>query len=135
MSTTPQYASTPVVKVSEVTTANAQRNGTGAIVDGIIGGTNGTRIDKIFIKRFTTSASGSVLNIFIRDPATNAWGFVADVPLGPSANSTTAPQLGTVISSTDPNSILPIVLPFNAKIGYSVTVADNITVTTFGGNF
>lgn len=66
MATTAQYAATVQCAQVQITTANTQRTGSGTIGTLIIGGTNGTRVDDIYITA-TSSTTAGVVRLFIGD--------------------------------------------------------------------
>jgi hypothetical protein len=66
MATTPQYASTPVNGLVQVSTANTARDGTGALGTLITGAANGTRVDDIRVTAPQTTTAG-VIRMFIND--------------------------------------------------------------------
>ena len=70
MATQAQYASTVRAAVAQVTTANTNRNGTGAIVTVFTAGANGSRIDDISIDAVATTTAG-VVRLFINDGTTS----------------------------------------------------------------
>lgn len=70
MATSAQYASTVRAAAAQVTTANTNRNGTGAIVTVFTAGANGSRIDDISIDATGTVTAG-VVRLFINDGTTS----------------------------------------------------------------
>jgi hypothetical protein len=70
MATSAQYASTVRAAAAQVTTANTNRNGTGAIVTVFTAGANGSRIDDISIDAVATTTAG-VVRLFINDGTTS----------------------------------------------------------------
>jgi hypothetical protein len=71
MATTAQYAATARTATTSVSTANTNRNGTGTIATVFTAGTNGSRIDDIFIvAQGTTTAN--VVRLFVND-GTTSW--------------------------------------------------------------
>lgn len=66
MATTAQYASTVQNGQVQISTANTQRTGSGTISTLIIGATNGTRIDDIYIVATGTTTAGAV-RLFVSD--------------------------------------------------------------------
>jgi hypothetical protein len=70
MATSAQYASTVRAAAAQVTTANTNRNGTGAIVTVFTAGSSGSRIDDISIDAVATTTAG-VVRLFINDGTTS----------------------------------------------------------------
>ena len=66
MSTTAQYASTPVTEVAQISAANTSRDGTGTIADVLTAGANGTRVDDISLVATGTTTAG-VVRLFLND--------------------------------------------------------------------
>ena len=73
MSTTASYAATPQNALVQVSASNANRDGTGTIVDVLTAAANGTRCDDITITAVGTTTSG-VVRLFLFDGAsTRLW--------------------------------------------------------------
>lgn len=66
MSTSANYAATPISASAQISAANANRNGTGTIVSVISGAASGTRVDDISIVATATTTAG-VVRLFISD--------------------------------------------------------------------
>lgn len=64
MATTAQYASTIQTAQVQISTANTQRTGSGTIGTLIVGATNGTRVDDIYITATGTTTAG-VIRLFV----------------------------------------------------------------------
>jgi hypothetical protein len=88
MATTAQYASTSQTAQVQISTANTNRNGTGTIGTLIIGATNGTRVDDIYITA-TGAVTAGVVRLFISD-ATNIRLWQEILVTATSPNVTTA---------------------------------------------
>jgi hypothetical protein len=73
MATTAQYASTVRTAQAQVSTANTNRNGTGTIATEFTAGSNGSRIDDIYITATATTTAG-VVRLFLND-GTNTYLF------------------------------------------------------------
>ena len=73
MATTAQYASTVRTAQAQVSTANTNRNGTGTIATVFTAGSNGSRIDDIYITATATTTAG-VVRLFLND-GTNTYLF------------------------------------------------------------
>lgn len=71
MATTAQYAATARTATSSVSTANTNRNGTGTIATIFTAGSNGSRIDDIYIVATGTTTAG-VVRLFVND-GTTSW--------------------------------------------------------------
>lgn len=66
MASTANFFSTPRTAVTQVTTANTNRDGTGTIATVITGAANGTRVDDIEISAVASSAAG-VVRLYLHD--------------------------------------------------------------------
>jgi hypothetical protein len=73
MATTAQYASTVRTAQAQVSTANTNRNGTGTIATVFTAGSNGSRIDDIYITATGTTTAG-VVRLYLND-GTNTYLF------------------------------------------------------------
>ena len=71
MATAAQYASTVKSAQAQVSTANTNRNGTGTIATVFTAGSNGSRIDDIYIVATGTTTAG-VIRLFLND-GSNTW--------------------------------------------------------------
>lgn len=60
MASTANYAATPLSAVVQVSAANPNRDGTGALVTLLNGGANGSRIDDFVIKAVGTVTAGAI---------------------------------------------------------------------------
>jgi hypothetical protein len=70
MALSPQYASTPINGAVNISTANSLRDGTGTLGTLITAGTNGTRVDDIYITATGTTTAGMV-RMFLSNGTTN----------------------------------------------------------------
>lgn len=66
MATSAQYAATPRSAVAQVSTANTNRDGTGTIATVLTAGSNGSRVDDIWIVAAGTTTAG-VIRLFVND--------------------------------------------------------------------
>lgn len=86
MAASPQYAATPKIGIGQLSSANANRDGTGTIVAVITAGASGTRVERAMVKATAATTAGMV-RLFIHD-GTNAMLF-AEIPVAaitPSAS-------------------------------------------------
>jgi hypothetical protein len=68
MATTPNFASTPVIGMAQVNTANTNRDGTGAMATLLTGASSGTVVNSVRIVAAGTTTSG-VIRLFLHDGA------------------------------------------------------------------
>ena len=125
MATSAQYASTVRAAAAQVTTANTNRNGTGAIVTVFTAGANGSRIDDISIDAVATTTAG-VVRLFINDGTTSyLW---QEILVTATTPSTTI----AVWSSTLLNQALVIPSGWSLRASTNNTETFNILVTRAG---
>jgi len=133
MSTTAQYASTPKIGTTLLTTANTALDGSGTLGTVFSTGAAGSRIEQIDVQGTATTTAAEV-NLFIYNGTTAfLW---KQIPLTAVTSSTTTPAFTYTISSQTAKDILPLVLP----IGYSLKAAVSVTQTgvnviAVGGDF
>jgi hypothetical protein len=70
MAISPQYAATVKSTISQISTANTSRDGSGTTVLAFSSGTNGSRIEKIQIKALGNTTSG-MIRFFISSNGTD----------------------------------------------------------------
>jgi hypothetical protein len=86
MATQAQYAATPRGAVAQVSTANTNRDGTGTLATVFTAGSNGSRVDDIWIVGTGTTTAG-VVRLFVND-GTNSrlWQEVMVTAITPSVS-------------------------------------------------
>ena len=125
MATQAQYASTVRAAVAQVTTANTNRNGTGAIVTVFTAGASGSRIDDISIDAVATTTAG-VVRLFINDGTTSY--LFQEILVTATTPSTTV----AVWSTTLLNQALVIPTGWSLRASTNNTETFNILVTRAG---
>lgn len=125
MATQAQYASTVRAAVAQVTTANTNRNGTGAIVTVFTAGASGSRIDDISIDAVATTTAG-VVRLFINDGTTSY--LFQEILVTATTPSTTVAVWGTTLLNQ------ALVIPTGWSLRASTNNAEtfNIIVTRAG---
>lgn len=133
MSTTPNFASTPVAGAALLTTADTSNTAPTTVSTVLTAGTNGTRIDQITITAVATTIQGMV-NLFIYDGTTyHLW---QQVPIQAVAQSTTVPGYSVTLSSNANANIMPLVLPSGYSLRATTTVAQTgLKIVATGGSF
>lgn len=130
MASAPAFASVPRIGVGAVSTANANRDGTGTLVDILTGVAAGTRIERVVVKA-TSNPADSIVTLFLFDGTTN-WLFDEVDPGDPAAAST------TVTSYRYEKAYDDLVLPSASwKLRAAVTVAPTagvLNVLAFGAD-
>lgn len=125
MATSAQYASTVRAAAAQVTTANTNRNGTGAIVTVFTAGSSGSRIDDISIDAVATTTAG-VVRLFINDGTTSyLWQEILVSAITPSTTV-------AVWSFTLLNQALVIPTGWSLRASTNNTETFNILVTRAG---
>ena len=125
MATQAQYASTVRAAVAQVTTANTNRNGTGAIVTVFTAGASGSRIDDISIDAVATTTAG-VVRLFINDGTTSY--LFQEILVTATTPSTTV----AVWSTTLLNQALVIPTGWSLRASTNNAETFNIIVTRAG---
>lgn len=128
MATAPQYAATPVIGAGFVSVANANRDGTGSVIDVLTGGPNGTRIDKIKVQAIASTAGG-MIRLYVQPPSL-AGRLIMEIPVDPIAASQTVPAFHADIDLAG-----GLTLPQNWSLMASTSQSVAFWVTAFGGNF
>lgn len=129
MSTSAQYASTPVANGARIATANAGRDGTGAAPVVFTAGPNGARVDEVTINAIATTTAGMV-RLYKQNAASTLTQLFREVPIAgivPSA---------TVAASTQKVSGLALILAAGEKLLASTNNAEAFDVfVNLGGSF
>lgn len=133
MSTTAQYASTPIVGTALLTTADTSLTAPTTVGTVLSAGSSGSRIDYIEIIGVATTVAGLV-NLFIYDGTTyHLW---QQVIVQAVTTSTTTPAYVAVISSNSDANVMPLTLPTGHSLRATTTVTQTgIKVIAYGGNF
>lgn len=128
--TTPSFAVVPRAAVAAVSTANTNRDGTGTIVDIIVGVAAGTKVTTI-VAQATGDPADSIVTLFLHNGT--SFFLFDEIDLGnPAAASTTVP--GARFSRSYADLVLPSA---SWKIGAAITVALTagvINVHAFGAD-
>jgi hypothetical protein len=133
MSTSAQYASTPVFGSATLTTADTSLTAPTTVGTILTAGASGTRIDYIDIQGVATTVAG-LINLFVFD-GTNyiLW---QQFPVQAVTSSTTAPAFALALSSNGNSNIMPLTLPTGHSLRAAASVAQTgVRVTAYGGNF
>lgn len=133
MSTTAQYASTPVFGAALLTTADTSLTAPTTVGTVLTAGSNGTRIDFIEVMGVDTTVSG-IVNLFIYDGTTyTLW---QQIPVLPVTTSTTAISFSSVTSTNNSPNVMPMIIPTGYSLRATTTIAQTgVKVMAYGGNF
>ena len=133
MSTSAQYASTPVFGAALLTTADTSLTAPTTIGTVITAGASGTRIDFIEIQGVATTVAG-IVNLFIYNGTTyHLW---QQIPIIAVTSSTTATAFSTVTSTNNTPNVMPMIIPTGYTLRATTTIAQTgVKVIAYGGNF
>lgn len=133
MAASAQYAATPKIGSTLLTTADTSLTAPTTVGTVITAGASGTRIDYIDVQGVDTTVSG-LINLFLYDGTTySLW---AQVPVIAITSSTTAPAFQATLSSNVNANLLPLILPTGWSLRATTTVLQTgIRVIAFGGDF
>lgn len=124
MATSPNYAATPNTPAVTISTANANRDGTGTIATVFTAGASGSRIEDITLKAQGTTTAG-MIRIFLHDGTTaRLWREIQVPAITPSA---TAP-------SWELRFPVYLFLQSGHSLRASTEKAESFTVVANGGN-
>lgn len=130
MANRPAFAATPVVGFGAVSTANANRDGTGTIVDVVTAGGGGARVEELVFKA-TGDPADSIVTVFL--DVGDGYKLYDEIDFGdPAAASTTV--TGQRITKQYDN----LVLESGDKLGAAITVAPTagvVNVWAHGGAY
>ncbi len=130
--TTPVFSITPRLAMVRISTSNANRDGTGTIGDVCIGGTNGTRVDRIVVEAISTTTAGMV-RLYINDGGSNTrlW---YEIPVSAITPSGTVQAFRAIVTTPDPLTPL-LVLPASYVLRASTVNAESFDVIGHAGDF
>src|SRR5216684_7667505 len=94
MAASPAYAATPIVDQSFGSTANTNLDGTGSLVTGATGTTNGKRIFRVKISKAATCVAG-VVNFFYSPDGGTTKKLIASVAITATTPSASVPAFHT----------------------------------------
>jgi hypothetical protein len=131
MATQAQYASVPKVGIGQISTANANRDGTGTIGTVFTAGTNGSRVDRIVIQAISNTTTGMV-RLFLHDGANaRLW---EEVSVSAVTPSNTVPAFATTLSTPLNVDILPLTIPTGWSLRASTNNGEAFNVIAIGGD-
>lgn len=126
------YAAVPKCGVGQVSTANANRDGTGTIATIFTAGANGSRIDAINLKAVGTTTAG-MIRLFIHD-GTNAR-LLTELPVTAVTPGASTPAWEAQLNTNSMSQVLPIILPTGYSLRASTHNAETTNVICVGGDF
>lgn len=126
MALAPQFAATARVGIGQVSTANPNRNGTGALVTVLTAGLNGTRVDYAEVKATGSSSSG-VVRLYLHDGTTAHLLTEVEIPVVTvSGTQRTFEQLIELAGG--------LTIPTGWSLRASTEVGETFNVFAFGGD-
>lgn len=126
MSTTPQYAASPKTGIVAISTANANRDGTGTLGTVFTAAANGSRIDRIIVTATGTTTAGTV-RLYIHNGTTAyLYDEVSVDAITPS---------GTVSAFRYDNTNVNITIPTGYSLRASTANAETFNVIAMGGDY
>ncbi len=130
MAATPQFTATVRSENVEVSAANALRTGAGTIVQGFVGGTSGTRIERIRVKAQGTTTTGQV-RIFTWDGSVyHLMDEVLVTAITPNGTTTASFKADLAYGNAT-----PLFIPSGEALGFSTVNAEVFEITIIGGDF
>lgn len=127
MASAPSFAATPRQGIGQVTAANTNRDGTGTLVDILVAGASGSRIEQIVVQAVVTTTAG-VVRLFLNDGTnTRLYKELLVTAITPSA---TVEAFRTTFSPS-----FGLVLPTGWTLKASTHNAEAFNVFAVGGDF
>lgn len=126
MASAPAFAATPRYARGQVTAANANRDGTGTIVDIITGAASGTKIFEVVIQAQVTTTAGAI-RLYIHDGTNYRLFDEIAIP----ANTVSASNPAVRIPRKYANLTLPSA---SFKLAASTEKAEAMNIHAFGGD-
>lgn len=127
--TTPIFTLTPNLGCVAISTANANRDGSGAIGTVLTAGANGTRITRIKIKATVTTTAGTI-RLYLYNGATYfLW---AEIPTTAITVSATLPAYEYTLELLGERALI---LPSGYSLRASTEKAENYNIVAEGGDF
>ena len=126
MSTTPQYAASPKTGIVAISSANANRDGTGTLGTVFTAAASGSRIDRIIVTATGTTTAGTV-RLYIHNGTTAyLYDEVSVDAIIPS---------GTVSAFRYDNTNVNITIPTGYSLRASTANAETFNIIAMGGDY
>lgn len=129
VNTSPIFPKVPHLGMATISTANANRDGTGTIGDVATGVTDGTRITRITIQATGTTTAGMVRLYLYDGSATKLWKEIAVTAITPSASVAAFIYVLTLLGEE------AVMLKSTHKLRASTHNAESFNVIAEGGDF
>jgi hypothetical protein len=125
MAATPQFASSPRLGIATISTANTNLNGSGTLVNVVVAGSSGTKINEVTIQAAGTVTSGMV-RLFVFDGTTNY--LFDEFPIPATIPSSSVASYRTYKNYDN------FVLPSGNTLRASTANAETFNVMAWGGD-
>lgn len=132
MAAAQSYAATPRMGAGKLSAANANRDGTGTIVNVFTAGASGSRIETITVQATAATTLGMV-RLFVFD-GTNI-NLIGEVPVSGVTPSGTQPAFSAKLTTANLADLLPIILPTGHALRAATNNAEAFNVVATGGDF
>lgn len=129
MATTPNYTSAPRAAVVRISTANANRDGTGTVDTLFAAGSSGSRIESVDITAIDTTTAGMV-RFYLHNGTSNF--LYREVPISAVTPSATAKSFATQLAFS---TAAPLLLPSGWSLRASTEKAESFDIAVVGGDF
>lgn len=127
MATTPNYAAAPRYGAAVISTANANRDGTGTMAVVLTAGASGSRVDTLVVQATGTTTAGMV-RLFVHDgTAARLW---REVPV-----AAVTPSGSVEAFRAEINLAQPLLLPANHSLRAAAHNAEAFNVLALGADF
>jgi hypothetical protein len=127
MASTATFTATVTVGIVQITDANANRDGTGALESVLVAGGEGVRIDLIRAVATGTVTAGMIRLFLAVEPDVRLW---KEIPVTATVPSATAEAFSVEYTPT-----LPLLIPAGWLLLASTQKAETFNVFAFGGTF
>lgn len=128
MAASPVFTATPHVEVTNISTANTNRNGTGTIATVFTAGASGSRVDRIIVHATVTTTAGAV-RLFLYDGTNYRLWKEVDVDAVTVGASTEAFNSTVILN----NFFIPGTSGFN-RVAASTEAAESFNITVMGSD-
>lgn len=122
----PVFAQTPKSNVAAMSTANTAADGTGTITTLVTAGADGALVTQIHAYARATVVAGAV-RLFVSYDGGTTWSFIlATAVTAFTLSNTTAQTALTIVDRNNPDAAIR--LPANARLGVTISIANNLNV-------
>jgi len=136
MAANPQFLTTPKPGQALISTANANRDGTGTIGTVVTAGASGMELWWVKVKARGTTTAG-MIRLFLHD-GSGYRGLLAEIAVTAVTPSATIPTFESTLPLTVPvsgDSVMPLTLPSGWSLRAATEKAESFDVIAAGGDF